>query len=527
MCAPGETPETDYKCFVPNEINCTDGECFQCDINHCIYDPDTPQILDQYVHLPAAKDNSLFIYTPPKLTVEHPVVVTLWKGSIIIVDVLLVVALMLHGIQIMIGGSIFRHANAVQAIPSILLALVAAHMSLLIAVFFVSFNNSLSAGMYSWAASNSAFNSRVNANTEASCDNLSDDERQVMFHEGKNGYLYPSDPHYGPYYQDTTNTQANHQLGHEWLTVTEGEPDYRAEEYQQYVNKISGQPVPEGSKKYYYLIPKPVFSCHRWDSEAFDSFNSFIKLGFVDSLKTLLGSITDFMHTVFGFSMLALLGQIVMRFLMLDLYIVTAPLWMGAWALPAGVGRPLTQSGMRGFISTVMVQFVQTTALLVAQGTMPIIDTQLKRVFPGSEKTLVWVIATVMVWFLLRIPSLLGTTPLSNMMDMGQRIAQTAGAVISHDIAIFQTILSVGGSVAGMATMGIGGALMGGINSAISSASRSVNQAANVGGEDESSEGRRRNQGRGGGNEDPGPEMLPGPRPNGGGPLLPPPDPLV
>jgi hypothetical protein len=58
-----------------------------------------------------------------------------------------------------------------------------------------------------------------------------------------------------------------------------------------------------------------------------------------------------------------------------------------------------------------------------------------------------------LIWFILRIPGLIGTSPLSSMIDVGQRMSQTAGAALNHSMQQAQMIVSAGVALGGAAAM--------------------------------------------------------------------------
>ncbi|MBO0783246.1 MAG: hypothetical protein J2P37_30905, partial [Ktedonobacteraceae bacterium] len=268
----------------------------------------------------------------------------------------------------MITGSVFRYADAAQAIPNILLALVAAQFSMLIIVIFLNFNNTLSVSMYTWANTNQAF-APEKTHIVVSC-------------------------------------------------------------------------KPDGT------------DCTNWDDDIFNIFSNFNKLdeGFIGTIKDyMFGSITNFMKLLFGFSMIGLLAQMLTRMLILNLYIVTSPIGLASWALPGRVGRPLTNSWLRGFISTVLVQFVQVMGLIVARGTLGLLSKTFSQALGSSpDETLKWIIGTVLIWFVIRIPSLLGTAPMGMMVQVAQNMSRTAGAAVAHEVATVRMITSFVGAGAGI-----------------------------------------------------------------------------
>lgn len=86
---------------------------------------------------------SLLYFTDPNLTVNAPGVSPLWEVGLFVVDGFMVFLIMINGIRIIMSGSIFRYADVAETLPRVILALVAAHLSLLFIDFFASLSNAL------------------------------------------------------------------------------------------------------------------------------------------------------------------------------------------------------------------------------------------------------------------------------------------------------------------------------------------------------------------------------------------------
>jgi hypothetical protein len=500
ICPNGKNNPAKDHCFLPNALNCKDSDCYNCDTTKCTLDPEMKQIIADAFKLPIDQNNMLFLYTPPALTVDNPVVLALWKAMLGLVDLSIVVTIVLNGVRLMIVGSVFRRANAAQVIPSMLLALIAAHASLLLVTIFISFNNSMSTSAYSMMAkwisipnSGSAVTckkqdpDKIQAEKEAKTIKIEISGAPGNYEESQDRWIFPSMKSYhlarsgallGLLPEDANNVK---------MRIYEDNPNWSEAEYQAYLKEYHGNPPknpdpiieapdkpgvyaefagankqldPSKSFVIYRLPTDFTLACERWDAEAFTTLTSFPKISWTDEIKLLFGSILNLLQTIFKFSMLALMAQMVLRFFLLDLYIVLGPLGLACWALPGHTGQPLTRAWLRGFFSTVFVQSLQVLALLIGEGTLPMIDDQLQKIFPDSEKTLVWIVAVVLVWLIIRIPSILGTAPLMSMMDVGQKTSQAVSAVISHDLAMMQLI--VGGATSLGAAAGMRGMMGGG-----------------------------------------------------------------
>lgn len=149
---------------------------------------------------------------------------------------------------------------------------------------------------------------------------------------------------------------------------------------------------------------------------------------------------------------LMLMAQMIIRLFFIIFYIVTAPLGLACWALPGKVGQSVTNLWLKGFISTVMVQFVMVVALIVMQmmaGAIlhfvatPLTTSDRMDYGPGQLDvfTLLKLMCLCFFWFLIRIPSLLGTAPMRTMTMAGQAMAQAVSATIAIQIAEAQFVM--------------------------------------------------------------------------------------
>jgi hypothetical protein len=94
--------------------------------------------------------NPLMFFTDPKLTVGQTGIQQLWVGGVAIVDVFMVILIAVNGIRIMVSGSVFRYADVAESLPRILVALIAAHISLALVGILLGLNNSLCAAFLEW-----------------------------------------------------------------------------------------------------------------------------------------------------------------------------------------------------------------------------------------------------------------------------------------------------------------------------------------------------------------------------------------
>jgi hypothetical protein len=106
---------------------------------------------------PGGMGNVLFFYTPLNVTIgdmhTQTVTTALWRIMLDAVDVCIILILILNGVRIIVVGTVFRYADAVESLPGVLLALIAAHVSMIFIAFFLGLNNALVSGVYTWASS--------------------------------------------------------------------------------------------------------------------------------------------------------------------------------------------------------------------------------------------------------------------------------------------------------------------------------------------------------------------------------------
>jgi|SRR5579859_888638 len=100
-----------------------------------------------------ANGNTMVFFTNPILTVSQPTVQGLWNLGVLIVDAFIVFLFIVSGIRVMMSGSVFRYADIAETVPRMLLALIAAHISLALMGILLGLNNGMCAVLYSYATS--------------------------------------------------------------------------------------------------------------------------------------------------------------------------------------------------------------------------------------------------------------------------------------------------------------------------------------------------------------------------------------
>ncbi|GHO42791.1 hypothetical protein [Ktedonospora formicarum] len=145
-----------------NDVNCKDlpeacrnippmqfQECMDGVTGRDTYQKDDPKIQN-----PIAKGSSLFFFSPFEITIANTQVNLLWSAMLAIVDAFLVVALLMQGLRVILSGSVFRYARAIEDLPGALLAIIVAHISLLFMVSAIGLGNSMTKYIYTFAEEN-------------------------------------------------------------------------------------------------------------------------------------------------------------------------------------------------------------------------------------------------------------------------------------------------------------------------------------------------------------------------------------
>lgn len=361
-CQPGVDPSI----CAPNPpsapTTCQPGQ----NIKDCVWSNAAPSTQSGKLQNPLGNGSTLFFYTPLGAT-DSDQVETLWKFSLGIVDAFIVLSLALSAIRMMLAGTVFRYADAVEQLPGTLLALIAANLSLIFVIVILGINNAMSVDLLNWVSTGVQF-TQTHLQEQTCTGGFVGIGQQCSWHD---------------LVQDIQITPANLNLPNIW-----------------------------------------------------DALSSVVNLtGLIIKILAMM-----------------LLAQIIIRLFLINLYIVTAPLGIASWALPGKAGQPLTRLWLHGFLSTVMVQFLQVLALIVAQVMLGTIMRALMGQ-GGSVDTadLANILAIAVLWFILRIPSLLGTASLRMLGEAGQAMSQAAGAALAASAVQIQSTIAIAGGAANAA----------------------------------------------------------------------------
>ncbi|BCL80638.1 hypothetical protein ccbrp13_31030 [Ktedonobacteria bacterium brp13] len=151
-----------------------------------------------------------------------------------------------------------------------------------------------------------------------------------------------------------------------------------------------------------------------------------------------------------------LLTQLIIRMFFIDFYIILSPIGIAASALPGRSGQSLTRLWLSGFLSSIFVQFLQVVALIVIEVLIAAMFSSLRNLLDPnfiSNANLELILKIAALWFIVRIPSLLGTAPMSTMVQTGQAMTQAATAIATTQIAEVQAGMSAASSAGGAVAM--------------------------------------------------------------------------
>jgi hypothetical protein len=345
--------------------------------------PDGRPLPDSTIQNPIASGSTLFFLTSPADTIGQATVLKLWGIMLIVVDVCGALMLILNGLYIIIGGTVFRYARAVETIPGMLVALIAAHISLIFIGVFLGFNNAVVYDLYQWAGNN------INISMQSG---IMETEQVIPANVSPGDC--PSNYLSGPACAQTVHVDV--------------------------LSKIQ-------------ITPQ--------------------SLDFTSMLQNIT-SLFDMLSVVVKIMSLMLLAQVLIRLFFIDLYIVLAPIGIACWALPGKVGQPVTRMWFQGFLSTVLVQFVQVVALILVEALLlPLFNYFYPHIINISHPvmqvdTLVMILNIALLWFVFRIPSLFEAAPMRSLIEAGQSMSAAVGMSISVQIGMMQTVFSgVGGAV--------------------------------------------------------------------------------
>lgn len=282
---------------------------------------------------------------------------------------LLTPVLIMIGYQVMLGGIVFKYANALQAIPRLVMGVGILVVSFLMTEMLITITNTINQGI-------------------------------VALHQAL------------PYPNTTINgTPIAYTLG--------GDTDPTS----------------------YRGIVMPM---SRWGCAA-NKFMAILAVKFVmdvlASIIPLFGNLVHLAGTIATFFMfiesigefalmvmsIMLWAQVLVRIVLLNYYILIAPIAFGCWALPGGYGQNVVGQWSKGFFSVLAIQVIQVFIITTMPLIIPVLPSIPADSFGLMEGILTQLPPVIVLWMTLRAPSILGTTTAKAVTQAGS----VAGGVVT------------------------------------------------------------------------------------------------
>ncbi len=378
--------------------------------NPCPPNTSYPQFSEGNIQDPFGGHAYLFFFTDPGVTVQECHITAITNVLAFAVNMALVIVFLLVGIRLMLAGSVIRYASALELLPGVILAILAANLVLPIAQITLDANNSLTQFVYTTVEGMPVSTIEYNGN-------------------------------------DIVTKTCNH-----WFTVGGAIVGSIIPGLGSIVGGILGESIGCNVDPY----------THDWQQTLNNSpgVPDITQGSSPGGLMFAFNSMTDLLQFVLSIMILMLLGQMAVRLLVLDLFIATGPLGLAASALPGPGGKTLTKLWLQGFLTTVFVQFLQVIALIIVRLIIGALTSSLYASLGNTsavnnDGTLLWVMQIAEYWFILRIPGLLRlgpTSPMNMVMEYGQTMAQTAQSAVSDSMTMIQLTLGAVSSAAGIGT---------------------------------------------------------------------------
>ncbi len=374
----------------------------------CQYTPTSYTGSEHNIQDPFGGHAYLFFFTDPSITVQECHITAIVSTLAFAINIAISLVIVLVGIRIIMAGSVIRYASALEVLPGVILAILAANLVLPMAQITLDANNSLTQFVYSTV--DTMPNSTTNIVTQT----------------------------------------CNH-----WDTVIGTAIGSIVPVVGTIVGGIIGENMGCNSDAYKTSWQKALDSAPPLQNITQGSSPGGLMFAF--------NSMTNMLQFALSVMVLMLLGQMAIRLLILNLFIATGPIGLGASALPGPGGKLVTKLWLQGFLTTVFVQFLQVIALIIVRLVIGTLTSGLYASLgntgaTNNDATLLWVMQIAQYWFILRIPNLLRLGPMSPtnmMMEFGQTMAVTAQSAVSDSMTMIQLTMGAASSAAGLGMMAV------------------------------------------------------------------------
>ena len=274
-----------------------------------------------------------------------------WSGVDGIVSSILVILFMLAGYRVFGGALGFRYAEALEALPRVLLAAVAALLSLTLVDVIIQLNNGLCQFMLSIA-----YNS-TNSPTDITT------------------FVIPA--------QD-------------WLTY--------------FVAFLVANIV---------LFVAGILLSASFIGAIFGALiGAFGLIAYIATLREVMLTTLSIMLAV----------QLIMRFVMINVFIILSPLGIACWAFPNRSLQEVARSWCMGFFKMVFVQFIQVSCLAVGMVVIPPLSVNWNLTASLNGTNLFAFLGPIaIIWLMVRVPRMVGSSALGQVEAAGHVVGQAVG----------------------------------------------------------------------------------------------------
>jgi hypothetical protein len=159
---------------------------------------------------------------------------------------------------------------------------------------------------------------------------------------------------------------------------------------------------------------------------------------------------------------LMIFAQLIIRIMLIDMFTIISAPCIACWGLPGRSGQGITNFWIQGTAGAIFSQVLQTVGIIVSQFIFDDIFNIVKQHTPGmltgsnqlihTDDLIKLVVYIAVLWFVIRMPSLLRLNPSAQMiMAGGQAAGQAVQGVAQAATTAATTVVTVGASAAMMA----------------------------------------------------------------------------
>ncbi|GHO96371.1 hypothetical protein KSF_064190 [Reticulibacter mediterranei] len=319
---------------------------------------------------PTAGEGGRFFYTFPEDTFKLDGVTKLMPYTLGIGLIFLSPVIVLIGYQVLLGSITFRYANALQAIPRLLLGIAIIVVAFTMTETLIAISNNITGGL-------------------------------ILLHKDLGGF-----PTAMVNNQPVAYTLANENdlISYRGMVVPMSRWGCAANEFMKilaakFVTDVLASII-------------PIFG------------NLIHLVATIANFFDLIKHLGQFILLVLS---IMLWAQVLVRIVLLNYYILLCPIAFGCWALPGGFGQGVVNQWAKGFFSTLLIQIVQVFVITTLPLVIPVLPA-IPSDSLGLMKGLLTQLPPILVlWMTVRAPSILGTSTARAITNAGS----IAGGVVT------------------------------------------------------------------------------------------------